>query len=218
MLEAEWAFTRDIDDICQVVQSAVKHALQNGCKEDMAVLWKGRDEERFKTLEASGQLDYEWARMTYTEAVAELSNHQREFQFGVSWGKALQSEHERWLAEKLVGGPVFVTDYPATLKPFYMRRNDDGQTVACFDLLIPHVGELAGGSLREERLGVLEEALATHGLAKREYEWYMDLRRYGGAPHGGFGLGFERFIGWLGGIENVRECIGIPRWAGRMLL
>ena len=134
----------------------------------------------------------------------------------------MQSEHERWLAEEYVRGPVFVTDYPAALKPFYMRLNAPDahgrETVACFDLLVPGLGELVGGSLREERVGLLEAALDRHGLDRKDYEWYLDLRKFGGAPHGGFGLGFERLISWMSGIESVRECIVMPRWAGRMLL
>jgi len=124
------------------------------------------------------------------------------------------------LSEVLVKGPVFVTDYPSALKPFYMRMNDDERTVACFDLLVPSVGELVGGSLREERLEHLQQRMVSHGLdpAGEEYSWYVDLRRYGSAPHGGFGLGFERLVSWVSGIENVRECIAMPRWAKRMLL
>ncbi|KAG1843112.1 hypothetical protein DFJ58DRAFT_717829 [Suillus subalutaceus] len=140
------------------------------------------------------------------------------FEFQPAWGRSLQSEHERWLSERLVGGPVFVTDYPTSLKPFYMRANDDGQTVACFDLLVPFIGELVGGSLREERYSHLVEAIQRHGLKEEEYGWYVDLRKYGSAPHGGYGLGFERLISWMSGIENVRECIAMPRWAKRMLL
>jgi len=218
MLEAEWAFTQEVEDVCRVVEAAIKSVLKNGSAADMSELWRGKDEAKLKALENAASTDKSWTRMTYNDAVQELAKHQRAFQFGVKWGMALQSEHERWLAETLVGGPVFVTDYPTARKPFYMRQNDDGKSVACFDLLIPHAGELVGGSLREERLEVLEESVATHGLERREYEWYLDLRRYGGAPHGGFGLGFERLIGWLGGIENIRECIAMPRWVGRMPL
>jgi len=212
MLEAEWAFTQNIEDICQIVEGAIKEVIQTG-HEDMT--------ERTTLLNAFCS-DRPWTRMSYTDAITELEKHHTvsatKFTFPPAWGKALQSEHERWLADELVGGPVFVTGYPAILKPFYMRLNDDERTVACFDLLIPKVGELVGGSLREERLGYLERALDVHGLSRADYGWYLDLRKYGGAPHGGFGLGFERFIGWLSGIENVRECIPMPRWAGRMLL
>jgi asparaginyl-tRNA synthetase len=212
MLEAEWAFTQSVDDVCQVVEGAIKEVIRCGDK-DMAL----RD-----TLLNISYADRPWTRMSYTDAVSELEKYHesstKKFAFPPAWGKTLQSEHERWLADELVRGPVFVTDYPVSLKPFYMRLNDDGKTVACFDLLVPRVGELVGGSLREERLSHLKQALDAHGLSREEYGWYLDLRKYGSAPHGGFGLGFERLIGWLSGIENVRECIPMPRWAGRMLL
>lgn len=222
MLEAEWAFAHTVDDICQVVEDAVKQTLQQHLSSaDIAVLHQHMDDGRQKSLQNATRSDTSWTRMSYTEAIAELQNAQgskRQFEFDPTWGRALQSEHERWLAEHLVGGPVFVTDYPTVLKPFYMRANDDGKTVGCFDLLVPHLGELVGGSLREERYPLLDKALTDHGLDKEDYGWYLDLRRYGGAPHGGFGLGFERLISWMGGIDNVRECIPMPRWAGRMLL
>lgn len=220
MLEAEWAFTNRVTDVCDVVEAALKTVLR-ASNPDLAALWNEGDMTRQKAIEDLSISDARWTQMSYTDAISELETHQAisgEFQYPPAWGNALQSEHERWLAEKLVGGPVFVTDYPAALKPFYMRLNEDGRTVACFDLLIPHVGELAGGSLREERLPMLESSLAAHNLDRDAYQWYLDLRKYGGAPHGGFGMGFERLIGWLSGIENVRECIPMPRWAGRMLL
>ncbi|KII84260.1 hypothetical protein PLICRDRAFT_46113 [Plicaturopsis crispa FD-325 SS-3] len=220
MLEAEWAFTNRVTDVCDVVEAALKTVLR-ASNPDLAALWNEGDMTRRKAIEDLSISDARWTQMSYTDAISELETHQAisgEFQYPPAWGNALQSEHERWLAEKLVGGPVFVTDYPAALKPFYMRLNDDGRTVACFDLLVPHVGELAGGSLREERLPMLESSLAAHNLDRDAYQWYLDLRKYGGAPHGGFGMGFERLIGWLSGIENVRECIPMPRWAGRMLL
>jgi asparaginyl-tRNA synthetase len=219
MLEAEWAFVDSVGELCQVVEGAIKSALIQHSA-DMTILQKNLDPRRAQMLQnAAGEKP--WTRMTYTDAMAELEKAQGSngpFQFPVGWGKPLQSEHEKWLAEQLVGGPVFVTDYPTKLKPFYMRRNTEEDTVACFDLLIPHVGELVGGSLREEREDKLQQSVAYHGLNAEDYGWYMDLRKYGGAPHGGFGLGFERLIAWLSGVENVRECIPMPRWAGRMLL
>jgi len=216
MLEAEWAFTSCVEDVCRVVEDAVKDTLR-GVVAAAPTLLNG-DNVRSQALENSSRAERPWARITYTEAVRELSKNNETFESAARWGMTLRSEHEKWLAEKLIGGPVFVTDYPVHLKPFYMRLNDDGRTVACFDLLVPHVGELAGGSLREERLDLLLESLERHQLRKSDYGWYLELRKYGGAPHGGFGMGFERLIGWLGGIENVRECIAMPRWAGRMLL
>ncbi|KAH9946855.1 hypothetical protein B0H21DRAFT_790666 [Amylocystis lapponica] len=222
MLEAEWAFTNSINDVCGVVEATLKDLLDRTWDAILPLLSKNnpRSDTTARQLEIARSTP-NWMRISYGDAVTELEKyHQatREFKFEPAWGRALQSEHERWLADKLVGGPVFVTDYPAALKPFYMRVNDDGKTVACFDLLIPQLGELAGGSLREERPDLLAAALDRHGLHREEYNWYLDLRRYGGAPHGGFGLGFERLISWIGGIENVRECIAMPRWAGRMLL
>lgn len=221
MLEAEWAFTETLDDICSVVEASLKDVLA------MAVdtrFYPANASDRTAEMEArlkSAISIPTWRRISYADAVSELAQYQRtsrKFTFEPAWGKPLQSEHERWIAEELVKGPVFVTDYPASLKPFYMRRNDDGNTVACFDLLVPGLGELVGGSLREERQSLLAKALQDHNLDEEQYAWYLDLRRYGGAPHGGFGLGFERLISWIGGIDNVRECIAMPRWAGRMLL
>ncbi|KAF9236681.1 hypothetical protein BU15DRAFT_89065 [Melanogaster broomeanus] len=227
MLEAEWAWTRGVGDVCGLVEACVKHALGAG-REDRALLAKGKTghEERLGSLEAAAGSE-PWARMTYTEAVAELEKYHassesraRPFTFEPKWGHGLRSEHEKWLSEVLVKGPVFVTDYPSAMKPFYMRMNDDGRTVACFDLLVPHVGELVGGSLREERLEALQKRMHVHGLDPEgeDYRWYVDLRRFGSAPHGGFGMGFERLVSWISGIDNVRECIAMPRWAKRMLL
>ena len=218
MLEAEWAFIDRVGDVCDIVEDAVKHILNHpGLVRDLELLWSNVDAERKQgVLQARGAAP--WARMSYTEAVKELEKVKPKFEFDPAWGKPLQSEHERWLADEVAKGPVFVTDYPSSLKPFYMRTNDDGKTVACFDLLMPSLGELVGGSLREERVGLLDGAIEHHGLDRRDYSWYRDLRLYGGAPHGGFGLGFERLVGWMTGIENIRECIPFPRWADRLLL
>ncbi|KAI5118485.1 hypothetical protein M0805_003517 [Coniferiporia weirii] len=217
MLEAEWAFTQRVEDVCGVVEDAVKHAVR------IVVAQEGdEDSELAARVERTFALGREWVRMSYADAIDTLCvAHAEEpgrFEFAPEWGKGLQSEHEKWLADA-AGGPVFVTDFPAAIKPFYMRMNDDGKTVGCFDLLVPGIGELVGGSLREERLGLLDKALGKHGLLGREeYGWYRDLRKFGGAPHGGFGLGFERLVSAVTGQPNVRECIAMPRWAGRMLL
>lgn len=219
MLEAEWAFTSKLDDVCQVVEGAVKHALQQETAE-LHFLRRNMSEDRLASLEKASTTRT-WARLSYTDAIGELQKQQsasRQFKFDPAWGQPLRSEHERWLAEHLGSGPTFVTDYPSHLKPFYMRLNEDGQTVSCFDLLVPHLGELVGGSLREERLQHLQQAMESQKMDPRDYGWYLDIRRHGGAPHGGFGLGFERLISWMTGVENVRECIPMPRWAGRMLL
>jgi asparaginyl-tRNA synthetase len=217
MLEAEWGFTKNVKEVCEVVEGSIKQLLRRQWEsKDLQLLWKEGDERKRRSIEDAASQS--WCRMTYTDAIGELIKNKTKFKFEPQWGKALQSEHERWLADKVVGGPVFVTDYPTTLKPFYMRVNENPETVACFDLLIPYLGELVGGSLREERAEFLERALERHGLSRSNYEWYTDLRTYGGAPHGGFGLGLERLISWVTGVENVRECIPIPRWAGRLLL
>lgn len=218
MLEAEWAFTNKVDDVCQVVEDAVKGALEQTTP-DLSLLRSRLPEDRLRGFEKAAKTA--WARVSYTDAVKELQQAHagsKPFKFAPEWGKPLRSEHERWIAEQLVRGPTFVTDYPTHLKPFYMRMNDDERTVACFDLLVPHLGELVGGSLREERMSYLHAAMDKHNLDEADYGWYLDLRKYGGAPHGGFGLGFERLISWISGVENVRECIPMPRWAGRMLL
>ncbi|BGP24348.1 asparaginyl-tRNA synthetase [Rhodotorula toruloides] len=176
--------------------------------------------ERLETLLASER----YVRMSYSRAVELLQEHaaanSEAFVFRPTWGSGLQTEHERWLAEEYVKGPLFVTDYPTTLKPFYMLPNERSptedssrQTTACFDLLVPSLGELAGGSLREHRLDKLVAAMDTHGLDRDAYEWYLDLRRYGTTRHGGFGLGWERLVGLLTGENNVRECTVFPRAA-----
>ncbi|KAL0575887.1 asparaginyl-tRNA synthetase [Marasmius crinis-equi] len=256
MLEAEWGdlpvgvagndHTSGVRGICTFVEGMLRAAVSNallvpGSKEDIDVSWVSSMDEkselqkkRRQELEKAILNEERWKIMTYGEAILALEEEYArqlreggvQFEFKPGWGKSLQSEHEKWLAEVFVGGPVFVTDYPVDLKPFYMRLNEadgDRQTVACFDLLVPGIGELVGGSVREEREEVLLRRMKESGLWDEEkglgdYEWYMDLRRYGGSPHVGFGMGFERLISWVGGIENVRECVPMPRWAGRLLL
>ncbi|KAF8964098.1 hypothetical protein BDZ97DRAFT_1660824 [Flammula alnicola] len=218
MLEAEWAFPENgVRGVCDFTEALLKETVGGVLEsEDVEVLWKDGEPKRRQTLRDALSNQSSWARMTYTEAIHELEKVPSSvcFEYTPKWGHALQSEHEKWLAENLVGGPVFVTDYPATLKPFYMRVNKDERTVACFDLLVPYVGELAGGSVREERADILKEKMGD----MEGSEWYVDLRKYGGAPHAGFGMGFERLVSWVSGVENIRECAPMPRWAGRMLL
>jgi asparaginyl-tRNA synthetase len=152
--------------------------------------------------------------MTYTDAIAALDkaiSKGRKFDFPVKWGMDLQSEHERYLTEEHVGRPVVVMDYPREIKAFYMRLNDDGKTVAAMDVVAPGIGEIIGGSQREERLDILDQRLAEKGLSKDAYWWYRDLRRYGTVPHAGFGLGFERTILYATGIANIRDVIPFPR-------
>jgi len=175
-------------------------------------------------------LEQQWTRMSYDEAISELRKHEAHcgsFVHPVRFGSPLQSEHEKWLAGTLVGGPVFITEYPLSQKPFYMRVNpvdvtgDEGSRVsrvACFDLLVPRVGELAGGSLREERLDRLLASIETQRVDKKSLEWYVDLRRFGTFPHGGFGMGIERFISWITGLDNIRDCTTFPRWSGNIVM
>jgi asparaginyl-tRNA synthetase len=148
--------------------------------------------------------------MTYTEAIKTLEDSNKKFDFDVSWGADLQSEHERFLTEEVVNGPLVVTDYPKGIKAFYMRLNDDEKTVAAMDILLPGVGEIVGGSQREERLALLDQRLEDETL-KKELWWYRDLRRYGTVPHAGFGLGFERLVQYVSGMENIRDAIPFPR-------
>jgi asparaginyl-tRNA synthetase len=155
-----------------------------------------------------------FARMSYSEAIERLQGSGQAFNFPVAWGCDLQSEHERFLSEHIVQGPLFVTDYPAELKAFYMRLNDDGRTVAAMDLLVPRVGEIIGGSQREERLEVLERRMRSCGLAPEGLSWYIDTRRWGSCPHAGFGLGFERFLMYVTGMENIRDVIPFSRTPG----
>ncbi|KAF4615079.1 hypothetical protein D9613_002853 [Agrocybe pediades] len=197
MLEAEWAFPTDnsVHNVCDVTESLLKATLSGLLEsEDAAVLWKDGDAQKRNLIISASDSSKPWARMSYSEAIKHLEHRHstNPFDYTPQWGHQLQSEHERWLAESFVGGPVFVTDYPAKLKPFYMRMNDDGETVACFDLLVPNVGELIGGSVREERAHLLEEKMGDISGS----EWYIDLRKYGGAPHAGFGMGFERLVVW----------------------
>jgi asparaginyl-tRNA synthetase len=156
----------------------------------------------------------DFVRLTYTEAVDILTASGETFEYPVSWGVDLQAEHERYLTEKHFKSPVILYDYPRRIKPFYMRCNDDGKTVRAMDILVPKVGEIIGGSQREERLDVLGERMAEQGLDAENYWWYLDLRRYGTVPHSGFGLGLERVIQFVTGMANIRDVIAFPRTPG----
>ena len=158
--------------------------------------------------------DNEFARVSYTEAVEILLKAEKKFDFPVEWGIDLQTEHERYLTEEVYGKPIFVTDYPKEIKAFYMRLNDDGKTVAAADCLVPGIGEIVGGSQREERLDVLESRMAELNLNPQDYWWYLDLRRYGTCRHAGFGLGFERLVMYLTGVSNIRDVELHPRTTG----
>ncbi|HND55991.1 MAG TPA: asparagine--tRNA ligase, partial [Pirellulaceae bacterium] len=211
MIEPEMAFF-DLDDNCTLAEAFVKHLLRTlleDCAEDVAFF----DERIDKGLTARLRhvLESPFERMPYAEAVKRLEASGQSFEYPVFFGANLQAEHERFLTETIIGRPVFVTDYPKEIKAFYMRRNDDGRTVAAVDLLVPQVGELIGGSRREERYDVLLQALEETGLSPQSYAWYLDTRRYGTVPHAGFGLGFERLIMYATGMQNIRDVIPFPR-------
>jgi asparaginyl-tRNA synthetase len=212
MIEPELSFADlndDADCAQDYLQHCVKHVLKN-CQEDMEFFNKFVDKTLLERMELVAGSPFE--RITYTEAVEILQNASKKFEFPISWGKDLQSEHERFLSETHFKKPVIVTDYPKGIKSFYMRGNDDGKTVAAMDVLVPGVGEIIGGSQREERLDILEKRISELGIPKSEYEWYLDLRRFGTIPHAGFGLGFERLVQFVTGMENIRDVIPFPRY------
>jgi asparaginyl-tRNA synthetase len=182
------------------------------CPDEMAFFNAFVDKDLLRRLESVVASDF--VRITYTEAVEILCKAKAEFEYPVSWGSDLQTEHERYLTEQHFKSPVFVTDYPKEIKAFYMRMNDDGKTVAAADCLVPGIGEIIGGSQREERLEVLEDRMKELGLNPKDYWWYLDLRRYGGCRHAGFGLGFERMVMYLTGISNIRDVLPHPRTVG----
>ncbi len=211
MIEPEMAFC-DLSENCDLAEDFVKYLLRtvlDECQGDLEFFNQRIDKGLLERLQHV--VDSPFERMTYREAVKRLVDSGQTFEYPVEFGVNLQAEHERFLTEKLVGRPVFVTDYPKSIKAFYMRRNDDGETVGAVDLLVPAVGELIGGSAREERLDVLEAAIRELGLESEEYGWYLETRRYGTAPHAGFGLGFERMVMYATGMQNIRDVIPFPR-------
>ena len=159
-------------------------------------------------------IDNEFGHISYNEAIDILLKAKKDFEFQVKWGIDLQAEHERYLTEEIYKKPLIVTDYPSTIKPFYMRVNDDGKTVAAMDILVPGIGEIVGGSQREERYDVLLKRMQEADIDVEEYGWYLDLRKYGSVPHSGFGLGFERLVQYITGMANIREVIPFPRTPG----
>lgn len=214
MIEPEMAFCDIVGDMNlaeEFVREIIADCLEN-CADDLAFFNQRIEPELLKTLHHV--VDSEFERMTYTEAVKLLENSGENFEFPTAWGSDLQSEHERWLTETKVGRPVILTDYPKEIKAFYMRQNEDGKTVRAMDVLVPRIGELIGGSQREERLDVLEARIKELGLPLEAYWWYLDLRRYGSAPHSGFGLGFERLVMYLTGMKNIRDVIPFARTPG----
>ncbi len=211
MIEPEVAFA-DLADNMDLAEAMIKYIIRyvlEHAPEEMEFFGSFVDKGLLERLHMIVSSDFE--RVTYTRAVELLQESGRVFQFPVSWGVDLQTEHERYLTEEIFRRPVFVTDYPKDIKAFYMRLNDDGKTVAACDLLVPGVGEIIGGSQREERLDVLRERMAQMELEEKDYWWYMDLRRYGGVRHAGYGLGFERMIMYLTGMSNIRDVLPFPR-------
>jgi asparaginyl-tRNA synthetase len=214
MVEPEIAFA-DLSDDADLAEDLLKSSfrvLLDERPDDMAFFAERIDPDAVKRLENLVTSRFE--RMTYTEAIAILERAKRSWEFPVAWGVALQAEHERYLCEEHVQRPVVVTDYPKEIKAFYMRLNDDGRTVAAMDVLAPGIGEIVGGSQREERLDVLDARIREVGLEPEPYWWYRDLRRYGTVPHAGFGLGFDRAIAYATGMANIRDVIPFPRTPG----
>ena len=214
MIEPEIAFADlndDMDLAKDMIQYIIKYVMET-CPQDIAFFNQLVDKGLIERLEHVANSDF--ARVTYTEAVELLEKNNDKFEYKVEWGCDLQTEHERYLTEQIFKKPVFVTDYPKEIKAFYMRLNDDGKTVAAVELLVPGIGEIIGGSQREERLDLLTQRLHELGLKEEDYWWYLDLRRYGGAQHAGFGLGFERMVMYLTGISNIRDVLLFPRTTG----
>ena len=216
MIEPEMAFcdlAGDMEIAEAFIKSVISYVLEN-CAEDMAFFdqWveKGICESLRKVAEAN------FAHLTYTEAIKALESSQEKFEFPVHWGMDIQTEHEKWLTEKHIGRPVFVTNYPKEIKAFYMRLDEGEKTVSAMDLLAPRLGEIIGGSQREDRMDVLTRRIEECGLNLEDYWWYLDLRRYGSVPHAGFGLGFERMVMYLTGMSNIRDVIPFPRTPGNI--
>ena len=217
MVEPEIAFA-DLEDDMDLIEDMIKYCIQyvmDNCPEEMKFFNQFIDNTLLDRL--NHVLNSEFVRMPYTEAIDHLLKATKKFENPVSWGMDLNTEHERYLCEEVVKGPVFLIDYPKDIKAFYMRINADGKTVAACDLLVPAVGELVGGSQREERLDVLQNRMKEMGVHEEGLQWYLDLRRYGGCQHAGFGLGFERFIMYVTGMQNIRDVIPFARTPKNLL-
>ncbi|MDI9519212.1 MAG: asparagine--tRNA ligase [Erysipelotrichaceae bacterium] len=211
MIEPEIAFA-DLEDVMNLIEDMVKYCIEyvmNECEEEMNFFNSFIDKTLLERLNKVKNSKFE--RLSYTKAIEILEKADVKFENKISWGKDLNTEHERYLCEKVINGPVFITDYPKDIKAFYMRLNDDGKTVAACDLLVPYVGELVGGSQREERLDYLIKRMEEMGIHREGLEWYLDLRRYGGCKHAGFGLGFERFMMYITGMQNIRDVVPFAR-------
>lgn len=214
MIEPEMAFA-DLSDYMDNAEAMIKyviHTVLERCPQEMSFFNSYVDTGLLERLNHVASSDF--GRVTYTEAVEILKQHNDEFEYKVEWGADLQTEHERYLTEKIFKKPIFVTNYPKEIKAFYMRLDDGGKTVAAADCLVPGIGEIIGGSQREERLDVLEKRMEELGLKKEDYWWYLDLRRYGSCRHAGYGLGFERLIMYLTGVSNIRDVLPHPRTVG----
>ena len=213
-IEPEMAFA-DLSDDMDVIEAAVKYVINyvlDTCPQDMEFCNQFVDKGLFERLRHVAGSDF--ARVTYTDAIKILEEHNGEFEYKAVWGEDIQTEHERFLAEKHFGRPVFVTDYPKEIKSFYMRQNDDGRTVAATDLLVPGIGELVGASQREERYDVLRARMRELDMSEEDMYWYLDLRRFGTTVHSGFGIGFDRLVMYLTGISNIRDVLPFPRTTG----
>ena len=211
MIEPEMAFC-ELDDMLVLMEDFIKYLFRYAleeAEEEMNFFNKWIDEGRKEIIQEIVEADF--GQITYTEAIEILEAADEDFEFPVEWGVDLQSEHERYLTEKHFNKPIFVTDYPAEIKAFYMRLNEDGKTVKAVDCLVPQVGEIIGGSQREERYEVLKEKMENEGMDLEKYSWYLDIRKYGTVPHSGFGLGFERLLMYLSGMSNIRDVIPFPR-------
>ena len=214
MIEPEMAYCDligDMDLAEEMIQYLIKDIIKN-CSEDLGLFSKFVDKELLNRLNSVSENNFE--RISYTDAIKILKDSKESFEHPIEWGVNLQTEHERFLTEQHVKGPVTVFDYPKSIKPFYMRANDDGKTSAAMDLLVPGIGEIIGGSQREERLDVLLQNMENHKISKEDYYWYSDLRKYGTVPHSGFGLGFERMLMFVTGVGNIRDVIPFPRTPG----
>ncbi len=213
-IEPEMAFA-DLNDDMDVIEEMMKYVINyvlETCSQDMEFCNQFVDKGLIERLRHVATSDF--ARVTYTDAIKILEEHNAEFEYKAAWGEDIQTEHERFLAEKHFGRPVFVTDYPKEIKSFYMRQNDDGRTVAATDLLVPGIGELVGASQREERYDVLKAGMQELGMSDEDMYWYLDLRRFGTTVHSGFGIGFDRLVMYLTGISNIRDVLPFPRTTG----
>ncbi|MFW5992420.1 MAG: asparagine--tRNA ligase, partial [Halanaerobiaceae bacterium] len=211
MIEPEMAFC-DLSEMNRLIEDFIKFLFKyaiSEAQEEMSFFNENIDPGRLSTLEKI--IDADFGEITFTDAIEILEKADEDFEFPVSWGVDLQTEHERYLTEKYFQKPIMVTDYPKEIKAFYMRVNDDQDTVAAVDCLVPQVGEIVGGSQREERYDILKRRMEEENMNFEKYDWFLDIRRYGTVPHSGFGLGFERILMYISGLENIRDVIPFPR-------